>query len=219
METEEEREYVMRRRERTFSWPAESDDGVLVRRVLAGDEQAFEVLMRRYNTLVSHCISRYLGDGDHMWDVIQQVWLRLYHSLPRLHTDGPLGPWLLTVAQRCCLDELRRRRRKRIMVFSELEGESDGEDQGPLVLLPDPHPLPEEVAEYHDLQAALERAIQTLPPRSQAVVRLRFDEQLSFAEIGERLHMPMTTAKVLFYRARTRLAGALAAEKHLSPDD
>jgi len=130
-----------------------------------------------------------------------------------LHTDGPLGPWLLTVAQRCCLDELRRRRRRRIVVFSELEGDPDSEELGPLALLPDPRPLPDEIAEYHELQAVLRRAIETLPPRSQAIVRLRFYEQLSFAEIGERLHMPMTTAKVLFYRARARLASMLIAEK------
>jgi RNA polymerase sigma-70 factor (ECF subfamily) len=205
--------------ERKISLPADVDDGVLVRKVLAGDEQAFEALMRRYQTMVSHCISRYLGDGDHIWDVIQLVWLRLYHSLPRLHTDGPLGPWLLTVAQRCCLDELRRRRRRHIVVFSELEGDADGEEPGPLALLPDPRPLPEEIAEYHALQAALERALATLPPRSQAIVCLRFHDQLSFAEIGERLHMPMTTAKVLFYRARTRLASALLAEKRMPPAD
>ncbi len=203
----------MQKRKRVFPWSADVDDGVLVRQVLAGDEQAFEILMRRYHTMVSHCISRYLGDGDHIWDVIQQVWLRLYHALPRLHTDGPLGPWLLTVAQRCCLDELRRRRRRRIVVFSELEGDPDSEELGPLALLPDPRPLPDEIAEYHELQVVLRRAIETLPPRSQAIVRLRFYEQLSFAEIGERLHMPMTTAKVLFYRARARLASMLIAEK------
>jgi RNA polymerase sigma-70 factor (ECF subfamily) len=209
----------MLQRERAFSRPVDVDDGDLVRQILEGDDQAFEALMHRYHTLVSHCVSRYLGDGDHIWDVIQQVWLRLYHSLPRLHTEGPLGPWLLTVAQRCCLDELRRRRRRHVVVFSELEGDSDNDEQGPLAMMPDPHPLPEEIAEYHDLRAALERAISTLSPRSQTIVHLRFDGQLSFAEIGERLHMPMTTAKVLFYRSRTRLAAALLAEGHTPPAD
>ncbi len=194
---------------------AEIADSILVRQALAGDERAFESLMSRYQTLVTHCISSYLGNGDHIWDVFQQVWLKLYRCLPALHTDGPLGPWLLRVTQRCCLDELRKRHRRCVAVFSELEERTGDEESGPVALIPDPHPLPEEISEYHDLQDALNRAMQTLSPRSRAVVLLRSYGQCSFAEIGEALRIPATTAKAYFYRARTKLAAALLAEEQM----
>ena len=50
-----------------------------------------------------------------------QVWLQLSRSLPILRTGKPLGPWLLRVAQNRCLDALRKRRRRWVISFSELE--------------------------------------------------------------------------------------------------
>ena len=76
-------------------------------------------------------------------------------------------------------------------------------------LLPDPHPLPEEIAKQHERQHALTQAVQALPPRQRAVVLLRYAGQLSFAEIGQALKMPATTAKASFYRARPKLAARL----------
>jgi RNA polymerase sigma-70 factor (ECF subfamily) len=73
------------------------------------------------------------------------------------------------------------------------------------------HLLPEEIAEHHDLQHTLKQAIQALPPKFCAVVLLRYTGQMSFAEIGQALQIPATTAKTYFYRARLRLAALLIA--------
>lgn len=207
----------MRRRKCVSPQRAEVPDGDLSRQVLAGNEQAFEILVYRYRTLVSHCVSSYLGSGDQIWDVCQQVWLKLYRSLPKLRTEEPLGPWLLRVSQRCCLDELRKKNRRQVAVFSELERKDDEEEPRPVALIPDPQPLPEEIAEYHDLQDALNKAMRALPPRSRAIVFLRSYGQCSFAEIGQMLHIPAATAKTYFYRARPWLAAELRAERQFSP--
>lgn len=203
----------MQLQERISAQSAEAPDGVLVGQALAGDERAFETLVRRYSALLFDRIYRYMRDYDQAGDVLQHVWLQLYLSLPTLRTGKPLKQWLLRVARNRCLDELRRRRRGCTLYFSELEREADEEDLLPQETIPDFHPLPEEIAEHHDLQHTLRRAIQALPPKFRTVVLLRYAGQLSFVEIGQALKMPTATAKTYYYRACPLLKAQLTAQR------
>lgn len=199
----------MQVRERTKQQTPEISDGMLVKQTLAGDQSAFEVLVKRYNVPLFNFICHCLGDYDLACDVSQQVFLQLYISMPTLRTGDPLKAWLFQVARNRCLDELRR---KRAIHFSELESASDEDDLSPLAIMPDTHPLPEEIAERHDLQRALRSAIDALPPKFRSVVLLRYTGQLSFSEIGKTLNMPEATAKTYFQRARPLLRTALASQ-------
>lgn len=188
---------------------ADLADGVLIERVLADDQRAFEVLVYRYRGPIFQAIYRILGDYHEAHDVLQQVLLQLYLSLPTLATERPLKPWLLRVAHNRCVDYLRRRRPA---LFSELES-MDEEDEGmPLVALLDGHPLPEEVVEHHDLEQHIQQAIQALPPRFRSVVLLRYSTQLSYTEIGHKLCMAEGTARTYFQRAKPLLRATLAEQ-------
>jgi len=201
----------MQQRTHFPSQPATVADRVLVRQTLAGDEGAFETLVRRYHVQVFHCIRHYLSDYDQAWDVFQQVLLKLSASLPTLCTAGDqLGPWLFHVARNCCFDELRRRR---IVRFSELGWESDEEEQSPLAAIADPCPSPEEMAERHEVQRTLREAIEGLPSKWRSVVLLRYMNHLSFSEIGQQLKIPANTAKSYFYRACSQLRVTLIAQE------
>ena len=187
----------------------DSTDALLAQQTLAGDQRAFEIMVQRYSTPLFNFICHFLGDYDQACDVLQQVFLRFYTSLPKLGTSDPFKPWLFQVARNCCVDELRRRRRYAIQ-FSQLESEeSEGESISFLNDIPDTNPLPEDMAERHDLQQVLQKAIQSLPPKFRAVVLLRYVSQLSFSEIGRALNMPESTAKTYFQRAKPLLRANL----------
>ena len=186
-------------------------DSVLAKHVLSGDQEAFELLVRRYNAPLFNFIYRFLGDYDLACDVLQQVFLRFYNSLPKLRTNEPFKSWLFQVARNCCVDELRRKQHS-VVPFSQLEGENGESEAKDLSAIPDPGPLPEEVAERHDLQAFLQEAIQTLPPKFRSVVVLRYTAQMSFSEIGEVLSIPDSTAKTYFYRAKVLLRKSIIAQ-------
>src|SRR5258708_35442148 len=125
-------------------------DAVLAQLVLAGDQDAFEILVRRYNTPLFNFICRFLGDYDLACDVLQQVFLRFYTSLPKLGTGEPFKSWLFQVARNCCVDELRRRHRYAIR-FSQLEIDNvDGELPG-LADIPDPGRWPAKLVGGVDL--------------------------------------------------------------------
>ncbi len=181
-------------------------DGTLAQQALTGDQAAFEVLVGRYSTGLFNFICHFLGDYHLACDILQQVFLQLYISLPKLRTGEPLKSWLFQVARNRCLDELRR---KRPVYFSELETAFDDEDSPSLIDIPDSSPLPEEVTLHHDSQRQLHGAIQLLPPRFRSVVLLRYAGQLSFSEIGKVLHMPKSTAKTYFQRAKPLLRANL----------
>lgn len=196
----------MQLRERAKSQHIEITDGVLAQQTLAGDEEAFAQLVQRYNNTLFNFVCRFLNDYDAASDILQQVFTQLYISLPKLRTGEPLKAWLFQVARNRCLDELRR---KRVMHFSELQTAGEDDELSPLAIIPDTSPLPEEVAERHDLQDILQHAISGLPPKFRAVVLLRYTSQLSFSEIGQALQMPEATAKTYFQRAKPFLRTAL----------
>jgi RNA polymerase sigma-70 factor (ECF subfamily) len=204
----------MQVRERAKTQNHEITDGVLAQQTLAGDQQAFEVLVQRYSAPLFNFICHFLGDYDQACDVSQQVFLQLYISLPTLRTGEPLKAWLFQVARNRCLDELRR---KRAIHFSELESMNDEDELSPLAAMPDTSPLPDELAERHDVQQRLQGAINSLPPKFRSVVLLRYAGQLSFSEIGKALSMPEATAKTYFQRAKPLLRNALAGQLQVSP--
>jgi len=198
----------MEMRERTRTHQPGMPDSVLAQHYLAGDQQAFEVLVQRYSRPLFTFICRFLGEYDAASDILQQVMLQLYLSLPKLRTGEPLKAWLYQVARNRCLDELRR---KRAMHFSELEKEIDEEEQSLVETMQDRSPLPDEVVERRDVQEILLKAIRALPPKFRAVVLLRYASQLSYAEIGRVLHMPEATAKTYFQRAKPLLQVGLGS--------
>ncbi len=201
----------MQIRETRRATPYDISDMVLAQQVLSGEQDAFERLVHRYSTPLFNFICHFLGDYDQACDVLQQVFLRFYTSLPKLGTTEPFKPWLFQVARNCCVDELRRRKRYAIH-FSQLETENSEGEITFLGDMADPGPLPEEIMERHDLQHVLHDAIQSLPPKFRDVVTLRYLAQLSFSEIGRTLDMPEATAKTYFHRAKVLLRKTLSAQ-------
>jgi RNA polymerase sigma-70 factor (ECF subfamily) len=197
----------------------EFSDQALLASSLAGDHSAFECIVQRYQAPLYNFIRRSLGDYEQAFDVLQFVFMQLYTSLSKLYpnlsstrTKTPLKSWLFQVAWNRCMDELRRHRP---LFFSELEVEESEEGLAGLSFLstiPDTCPLPEEIAEQHDLQCVLRQAIEALPPKFRSVVSLRYTHDLSFVEIGSILHMPENTAKTYFQRARPLLRQALVTQ-------
>ncbi len=204
----------MRIMEYTDTSSKDHSDGVLAQQSLDGNQRAFETLVEHYRPLLFNSIYQILGDYDQSCDILQQVFLQLYLSLPTLKQDTSFRGWLLKVARNRCLDELRR---KHAMPFSTLEVIEDEDETSLLLSLSDPGPLPEEVAERHDLRSTVQRAIDELPPRYRRVVLLRYAGQQSFAEIGQALSIPAATAKTHFQRAKVLLRAALSTEMAVHP--
>ena len=194
--------------ERKTTQSLEMSDGMLALQSLDGNERAFEGLFKRYRPALFKFVFNMLRDYDQACDILQQVFLQLYISLPTLDTHKPLKSWLFQVARNRCLDELRR---KRVVRFSELDTNNEEDGVEMVTYVQDPCPLPEEIAEHHDIRDRLLSAIRNLPPRFRSVVFLRYARQLTFPEIGRTLGMPEATAKTYFSRAKPLLRASLTS--------
>jgi RNA polymerase sigma factor (sigma-70 family) len=185
----------------------ELTDGLLAQQALEGDEASFERLVQRYSPHLFNYIIHMLGNYDQACDVLQQVFLQLYISLATLNQQGSFKGWLYHVAHNRCIDELRH---KRVTYFSEISANGENDDcETILTVLVDPAPQPEEMLERREIQRLMRQVIRELPLRFRAVVALRYTKQLTFSEIGARLHMPEATAKTYFQRAKPLLRQAL----------
>ncbi len=187
---------------------SDQPDGQLACMALKGDEYAFEVLVKRYTSPLFHFIYHRLGDYDRSCDVLQQVMVQLYTSLPTLHQEKTFKAWLFKVAYNRAIDDLRKRR---YLHFSELEPGDKEETE--LTAIADSAPLPQERLEYWELQQTLRKAIGQLPAHYQDIVLLRYLWQLKFIEISEMLGMPEATVKTYFHRAKQLLRVSLQAER------
>lgn len=193
------------------TYRSEFTDNELVQQAIAGDESAFEVLVERYRAVLTNWVYQILRNHYQVDDVLQYVFLQLFLSLATLRADKSLKAWLFRVAHNRCVDELRR---IRPISFSELTVSEDVEDEFvPFEFIPDPGPLPEEIAEQHELQQRVLRAIYALPSRLRSVVFLRYTSQKGFSEIGQMLNIPEATAKTYFNRAKPFLRAALRQEQ------
>ena len=143
----------------------------------------------------------------------------VYSNLPHSTKPGPAqvffaGP--LNQADPASLVELRWRSRRVEVPFSTIEREDGEEGLSPLEAIPDHEPLPEEMTESSELHGSLHAAIGSRPPKLRSIIQLRCFRQLTFAEIGQILKMPETTAKAYFYRSLPRLRRALASSVHFA---
>ncbi len=181
-------------------------DADLVEQAQTGNQVAFEALVVRYRGPLFQFIARYFGDYDQRCDVLQQVLIQLYLSLPDLQTSKSLQGWLFRVARNRCLDELRH---KHVPNFSELAAEGSEEEiffpEGAMVLTPSA----EDEVVQREMQQVLCQAIATLPPKYRPIVWLRYTTLLNFGEIGRILHIPEATAKTYFQRAKLKLRKSL----------
>src|SRR5205807_6984817 len=143
-----------------------------VQQALSGDQEAFEVLVSRYQQALFGLIYHYVGEYHEAEDILQQVWLQLYISLATLRSSVQIKPWLFTVARNRSLDFLRHKHvlSKRLLFFCELETRIEEDDVTFLDAIPDTSPTPEEQAELHDLQREIQLAIQSLPRTYRPVV-------------------------------------------------
>jgi RNA polymerase sigma-70 factor, ECF subfamily len=186
-----------------------TSDNTLLHEALAGNQKAFEALVNRYQHSLFGLIYRYVGEYHEAQDVLQQVWLQLYLSLPTLRPNLRVKPWLFTVARNRSVDVLRR---KRLLSFSEIETGNEGDEAAFLDTLMDMGPTAEELLEQRDLERAILRAVQAVPRTYRSVVLLYYQEHMNYAEIGRVLNVPVSTVKARFHRAKPFLRAVLTVE-------
>jgi len=173
------------------------DLGVL-RKAQRGDERAFAIIVRAYETPVFNYVLRLVGDRALAEDLTQEVFLRVFQGLPKFSLRCKFTTWLFQVTKNRVLDELRAsERRPRHLVALD--------DVPPLEVMDAPIELGETVD-------ALWRAIEGLSTDLKMALLLRDVAGLSYSEIADSLEVTLATVKWRIYKGREDVALALARE-------
>jgi RNA polymerase sigma-70 factor, ECF subfamily len=175
-----------------------------VAQALGGSQPAFEQIVRRYQRPVLSLLVRLTGDRALAEDLAQDTFVKAFRNLAAFDVTRRLSAWILRIAHNTGIDAMRRRRIPAVSLdTASRPGDPDpAEPAAPLT--PDP-------VERAALQRALEAAMATLRPDQREAVALRYEEGLSFDEIGQILRIPEVTARSHVHRARKELARLLEA--------
>jgi RNA polymerase sigma-70 factor (ECF subfamily) len=173
------------------------DFGVL-RKAQRGDERAFNLIVRAYETPVYNYVLRLVGDRALAEDLTQEVFLRVYQGLPKFSLRCRFTTWLFQVTKNRVLDELRAsERRPRSVVTID--------DIPPLEVLDAP-------VERVEAMDAVWRSVNDLNVDLKMALLLRDVVGLSYTEIADSLEITLATVKWRIYKAREEVQLALARE-------
>lgn len=175
------------------------NEKALVKASQKGERQAFETLIRLFYPYVSKFLLKATRDESLSEDLTQETFLKMIRSIDRYDPEGSagFGTWLITIAKNCYIDHLRKNR-----VFL-----SDISD----LQLDDPRDMAHGVLQKLQYEEAV-KAIETLPPEQGLAIRLKYEQDLTLAEIAERFGVPPKTIKSRIHEGTVKLRKILNQE-------
>jgi len=170
----------------------------LIQRCLAGDQQAWEEIVRQHRRKVFNIAYKFTGKHDEAEDLTQDIFLKIFKSLHTFDRRANFQTWLVSVSRNLCIDHYRSVRKERETIDRDV-------DAGELT------PAASTPSAYSELEQRgrvelLRRAMAELPPTLRSAVMLRDLQELSYQEIAETLQLPEGTVKSRINRGRTELA-------------
>ena len=185
----------------------------LIRRVQAGETEAFGDLVRAHEKTVYNLALRMTGNPQDAEDMAQEAFLKAYRSLPEFRGESKFSVWLYRIVSNVCLDFLRRQsRRPAVSLTAE-----DDEGEELQWEVPDERYSPEKLLEQKLTREAVQKGLAELPEEQREILLLREIKGLSYEEIGEILSLEPGTVKSRIFRARKRLCAFLLREGNI-PD-
>jgi len=171
-------------------------DRDLVTRAVAGREDGFEELARRYQRPIAAYVYRMVGDYDAALDLTQEVFIKVYNSLTRYRPEFKFSTWIYKIAHNSAVDHLRRYGTREQSLVVEFEGEVRE------LPLESRRLSPEQESERRERREEIEEVVRRLPAAYRELVLLRHSRDMSYDEIAEVTGLPLGTVKNRLFRAR-----------------
>jgi RNA polymerase sigma-70 factor (ECF subfamily) len=186
-------------------------------RLLAGDEAAFEALMRRNNRRLYRLARAVLRSDGEAEDALQEAYLAAFRSIGDFRGESSLATWLGRLVLNECLSRQRRQlRRDGLLRIVSLDDEREREAEA----MHHAHGEPPDVTTLRsELRSLIERKLDELPAAFRAVFVLRGVEEMSVEETARALDVPEATVRTRYFRARNLLREALAQEIDVAERD
>jgi RNA polymerase sigma-70 factor (ECF subfamily) len=176
-----------------------------IQQVLAGNRDAYRVLMDRHFLSVHRITFRITGNQDDAEEAAQEAFLRAYNKLSSFRLDSTFSTWITRIAMNTALNLVERRNRDLTRHAPRI---ADNVSTG-TIQIPDQQAGPERLILDREASTLRETALQTLTPMERTAFTLRHMEDVSIAEIATALNISANSAKQAIFRAVTKLRTAL----------
>ena len=180
----------------------EQDDVLLVAASKRGDQEAFALLVQRYQRRVFNLVFGMLQHYEEASEITQEAFLAAWQGIPAFRGEARFSTWLHRIAYNCALKQLEQRRRDRVLqaaMESEQALDNAGEEHADAIM------------ETHARQALVHEQLSQLPAKYRIVLILRHLQEMTYEEMAEILTMPIGTIKTHLFRARNLLKERLEA--------
>jgi len=172
------------------------NDSEIIGKVLSGEQQAYALLVNRYQSYVFTLALRFTKNREDAEELSQDIFIKAYRSLSDFRGTAKFSTWLYTIVNNACISFLRK---KKLEVHS-LDNEkffevADNQDSG----------MRANMIEQKSKIAMVNKAIALLGPDDAEIITLFYKSEQSLDEISKILGLEINTAKVRLHRARTRL--------------
>jgi RNA polymerase sigma-70 factor (ECF subfamily) len=177
--------------------------------VKAGDDQSFELLLRKYRTPLVNFLYRMVRDTAVAEDLAQEVFLRVYRARQEYAPSAKFTTWMFRIATNLALNSVRDNRH-RLMEISMDQQVDSGESEQPALEVPDRAPSVEQELVARCRAEMILKAIHALPEKQRAAVLLHKYQELDYDEIARVLECSESALKSLLFRAYETLRVELA---------
>jgi len=179
-------------------------DETLVRKILGGDRYAFHLLIKHTERLVAQLVFKMIPVAEDRKDLAQEVYLKVYSSLPQFRFRSKLSTWIGQITYNACLHHLEKKRPVLLKAFFD-----DNEKEDPLKFVGNAAQPAENETENRlfakELEETIATALHQLPLIQQTIVALFYQEELNLEEISGITGLPEGTLKSHLFRARRQL--------------
>ncbi|MDL5512022.1 RNA polymerase sigma factor [Arenibacter sp. M-2] len=172
-------------------------DYMVVQKVLEGNTELFEILLRRYNELLYRTIRSYLDRPSDIDDVMQDTYIKAFQKLFQFKNESLFSTWLIRIG----INEALQRKRKSKKYHMLDIGNEKGIDQIADISIMNP----ERKTMYAESVQIVEKAIDLLPEKYKIVYMLKEVQELGISEISDSLGLSNSNVKVRLHRARNMM--------------
>ncbi|MCH8568262.1 MAG: sigma-70 family RNA polymerase sigma factor [Balneolales bacterium] len=185
----------------TRSFKNKQEDYDLVEKAKLNNQQAYSRLMEKYRIPLQYHVGRLVHDREMIEDLVQEAFLKAFDNLHSFDSSYAFSTWLYRIASNHSIDYLRKKKMKTLSIDEPIKAK-DGEMQ---MELPDYGSEADEDIMRKQRENILSDAIEALPEKYAAIIKLRHMEDKSYQEIAVILGLPLGTVKAHIFRARELL--------------
>ncbi len=178
----------------------------LIQRAKRGDMGAFEQLVFRYDKQVLTIAARYVQSSEDAKDIYQEVFLRVFRSLPKFQLRSQFSTWLFRITTNVCLTHRSKRKRH---THASIHQDIDDEHGGPIVESLRDTVETDRHAEKADLAVHIAKALESLSPKQRIVFTMKYYDDYKIREIAEMTGLAEGTVKRYLFSATKRIRRSL----------